>query len=92
MKPSDALAIELGPNQSVMAEINSSGDFKTIWDRTKPDEVELARNAFRAAKTKGFMAYKVEGKEGKRGEVLHDFDPDAERIILAPPMRGGMRA
>lgn len=89
MKPADILQTELGPTQSVMAVMNELGDKKTIWDRANPVEVEAAKNEFRFFKEKGYMAYKVEGKEGRRGEILHAFDPEAERIIFAPPMKGG---
>jgi hypothetical protein len=90
MKPSDVLSTELAPNHGVMAVINESGDKKTIWDRNNATEVEAARNEFDFFKGKGYMAYKVEGKEGRRGEVLREFDPAAERIIFAPAMQGGL--
>jgi hypothetical protein len=85
----DILDIELGPNQGVIAEINSSGDTKIIWARDNPMEVEIARAAFDKAKRSGFAAYTVEGKEGRKGRVIGEFDVEAERIILAPPMAGG---
>lgn len=66
-----------------------AGDVKIIWDRTKKPEVEEAERTFKNLKKKGYLAYKVEGKDGEKGEVLHDFDPNAERIILSPAMQGG---
>ena len=89
MKPSDALAIELGPNQSCMAVMNETGDKKTIWDRTNSVEVAAARAEFDHFKKAGYMAYSVTGKDGSRGQVMGAFNPEAERIIFAPPMRGG---
>lgn len=83
---------ELGPTQSVMAVIDQTGDTKTIWDRTKPDEVAAARETFKALKAKGYIAYHVKsgrGDEGQRGEVMPNFDPEAERMILSPKMVGG---
>lgn len=80
---------QLGPNQSIMAALDKSGDTKIIWDRTKPAEVEAARASFDALKKKGYAAYAVKGEEGKKGAVLHSFDPDVERVILAPQMIGG---
>lgn len=78
----------LGPTQSVMATMNSTGDLKTIWDRTKPAEVDEARVQFDSMRRRGYMAYKVTDK-GARGEVIDKFDPTAQSIILAPPMQGG---
>ena len=53
--------------------------------------MEAAREEFKHFKGKGYMAYKVEGegRRARRGEVLAEFDPTAERIIYAPAMRGG---
>lgn len=86
--PADVLKIELGPNQGVMAVMNTTGDKKTTWDRTNTVETEAARKEFDYFRGAGYMAYRVEG-EGKKGEVITKFDPAAERIIFAPPMRGG---
>ncbi len=89
MTPKEILETALGPTQSVMAVMNEQGDKKTIWDRNNETEVEAASREFTFFKGKGYMAYKVEGKEGRRGEILHEFDPSAERIIFAPQLRGG---
>lgn len=73
-----------------MAVMDRSGDLKVIWDKNNPDEVEAARKQFEELTSKKrFLAYRVEGKKGEKGEVIRTFDPDAERIILAPPMVGG---
>lgn len=68
--------------------IDQTGDTKTIWDKNNPDEVEAAKATFDRLKGKGYLAYKV-SKDGSKGEVIRDFDPDAEKIILSPPMQGG---
>jgi hypothetical protein len=85
----DAFDVKLTKGQSLLAVLDKSGDTKITWDRSKPLEIEIARAAFRKAKLDGYMAYKVSGKDGVKGEVLADFDPTAERIILAPPLAGG---
>ncbi len=81
--------MELGPNQSVLAQLDQSGDTKVIWDRTKVPEVEAARATYERLKAAGYSAYSVKGKDGEKGEVLHTFDEKAERIIMAPRMVGG---
>ena len=68
--------------------IDSTGDTKIIWDSTKPDEVEVARDTFKKLKGKGYLAYRVKAK-GDKGEIVSEFDPDAERLILAPAVAGG---
>lgn len=68
--------------------LDHTGDTKIIWDRTKEAEKEHARDTFDRFKAKGYAAYKVNNK-GDKGEVLKTFDPDAEKMILAPPTVGG---
>jgi hypothetical protein len=82
-------ATELAPDQGMLCVLNQEGDTKIIWDRRKPDEVENARRTFRHFVDKKYAAYSVKGKEGEKGEVIREFDSEAERIIFAPPMIGG---
>lgn len=65
-----------------------AGDLKVIWDADNEDEVQAAREQFDSLTAKGYMAYAVGGR-GRKGEQIRTFDPDAEKIILAPAMRGG---
>lgn len=71
-----------------MAILDHTGDTKLIWDPDKADEVEHARETFTKLKKKGYMAYSV-NRKGDKGEVMREFDPDAEKMILAPQMVGG---
>lgn len=74
----------------MMAELSERGDTKILWNKDNPDEVAAARKTFDDLVTnKRFAAFRVEGKKGKQGERMTKFDPEAERIILVPPMRGG---
>ena len=72
-----------------LAIMDRTGDTKILWDRTKPEEVENARASFDRLRRSGYLAYTVTGKDGSRGEMITEFDPNAERIILSPPMVGG---
>ena len=71
-----------------MAIIDHTGDTKLIWDPDNNAEVEAAREMFNSLRKKGHVAYKVDRK-GDKGEIITEFDKDAEKIILAPPVRGG---
>lgn len=68
--------------------LDQTGDTKIIWDPEKPDEVEHARETFNKLKKKGYLAYSV-NRKGDKGEVLREFDPEAEKMILAPQTVGG---
>lgn len=74
--------------EHIMEILDQNGDTKLIWDSTKPDEVKNAERTFRDLKAKGYVAYSVD-KKGEKGTVLNEFDEDAEKIIMAPQMRGG---
>ena len=81
--------MEVGPDQGCLICLDNQGDTKVKWHRTSVVEVEAARTVFDTLKNSGHMAYKVSGEDGLKGELLHEFDPAAERIILAPPLAGG---
>jgi hypothetical protein len=68
--------------------LDSTGDTRIEWDPSKPDEVEMARKAFQAAKDKKYLIYKTK-RNGDKGELMREFDPSAERIVCAPQTVGG---
>jgi len=68
--------------------LDSNGDTKIIWDSTKEDEVETARQAFNRLKSKGYAAFRVKAAGGK-GEQIQEFDPDTEKLIMVAPIAGG---
>lgn len=80
-----SLSIETKNKLSVM---DKTGDTKTTWDPANPVEVEIAKKTFDEFRKKGFLAFKV-NVDGKKGEQLHEFDPNARAIILTPPLAGG---
>lgn len=75
--------------RSHMAILDPTGDTKVFWDKDNPDEVANARRTFNDLRAKGFLAYKLSGRGDSKGEVLHEFDARAERIILTPAHQGG---
>lgn len=72
-----------------LATIDHTGDTKLIWDSENKDEVDNARETYNRLRKKGYVAFAVKGKNGDKGEQLKDFDPEAERIIMAPPLVAG---
>jgi len=74
---------------NIMHVLDRAGDTQITWDHTRPEEVGAARATFNRLKQDNrYLAYKV-NPGGNKGEVITEFDPDAEKIILAPPMVGG---
>ena len=76
--------------KSELAILHHTGDTKVMWSKDNPDEVEAARRQFEyLVNEKKYTAWRVTGKDGKKDEQIREFDPDAERIILSPPVQGG---
>jgi hypothetical protein len=86
-----AEAPEVDPATSGMMEIIDSraGDLKIIWDRSKPAEVDAAMETFEALRAQGYTAFLVKDKDGKQGDKVTSFDPNAERLIFIAPLAGG---
>ncbi|MHA2323129.1 MAG: hypothetical protein ACXACG_15970 [Candidatus Thorarchaeota archaeon] len=69
--------------------IDGSGDTKLIWDRDNTAEVTNARNTFNdLVKNKKFAAFSVK-KTGSKKDQVYKFDPNAEKLIMVPPIQGG---
>ncbi len=72
-----------------IAILGGKGDTKVIWDPEEKDEVQAAKKTFDGLRNKGYLAYQVDDEDASKGKQIHAFDPDAGRLILAPPMAGG---
>lgn len=68
--------------------LDKKGDTKIVWDREVAAEVEAARTTFDTLKKKGFYGYSVK-KTGEKKDLITAFDPSAEKLIMAPMMKGG---
>lgn len=72
-----------------MLVLDQTGDTKIIWDSENRDEVDNARRTFEDLTKKGYLAFKVKGEKGEKGEQVRTFEAGLERLILVPPMVGG---
>lgn len=68
--------------------MDNTGDTKVSWDKDVPAEVKVARDIFGKMKKQSYAAYKTDGRGGK-GEVIHEFDPEVEEIVMMKPLVGG---
>jgi hypothetical protein len=80
--------LELVEGTHVMQYMSDEGDSRIIWDPANQEEVDAARATFDRLTKKGYQAYAVR-RGGEKGERVREFDPAAERLILAPATRGG---
>ena len=68
--------------------MDTTGDTKLIWNASNQAEVDAAKDMFKSLKKKKYIAYSV-GDDGKKDEIIHEFDPNLEKIIMIPPIVGG---
>jgi hypothetical protein len=68
--------------------MDRTGDSRFGWDPNNAEEVRLAREHFDSLRGKRYLAYRVNA-QGGRGETIHEFDPAAREIIMAPQTVGG---
>lgn len=73
---------------SLMEVMDPSGHSKHIWDAGIPAEVDAARELFKTLVKKGYRAFHVKG-DGEEGKQMNEFDPQAGKLIMVPPLRGG---
>lgn len=66
----------------------TAGDTHLMWDATNEDEIAAMKAAFDKLRKKGYLAFAVAAK-GEKGVQVHEFDPKAAKLIMAPPMAGG---
>jgi hypothetical protein len=80
---------EIQAGLGALSIMGREGDTKYIWDKTKPVEVEAARALFATLTKQNYLAFRATGSKGEAGEQIREFDPDVERIIFTPQLRGG---
>src|SRR5262245_19867281 len=81
---------EIPDHLSAAGVLGKQGDVKIIWDANKPDDVAAAKLVFDELRSKNYLAFKVKGDNGdKDDEQIHEFDPNARRMILTPQMQAG---
>lgn len=81
------------PGRGILSYLDpAEGDVRLTWEPGNTEDIETARRAFSDLRGKGYLAYKV--TPGRRGaepqrEQIRRFDPEAEQIVLTPPLAGG---
>ena len=74
--------------------MDATGDQRIMWDPHRPEEVKHAKEMFdkmtkpASQGGSGYLAYSV-SEDGSRDAIIREFDPAAEKVNLAPPLRGG---
>lgn len=83
-----AVGSPAGKFRGEMWELDDTGDTRIQWDPGDADQVAAAKKKFADLKARGYRAFAVK-KSGSPGELLDEFDPMEERIIMSPHHVGG---
>lgn len=73
---------------SELSVVDNTGDTKYTWDIDNQDEVDVVAETFRRLKRKNYLAYSVKNN-GKKNEIIREFNPELGKIIMIPPVVGG---
>jgi hypothetical protein len=68
--------------------MGKGGDKELPWNPTDREQLDDARFVFETLLHEGYQAYSLE-ENGRTGELLQRFKPEAHEIVLAPRFRGG---
>jgi hypothetical protein len=68
--------------------MGKGGDKEIPWDPTDREQLDDARFVFETLVREGYQAYSLEAN-GRTGELVRRFQPEAHEIVLAPRFRGG---
>ena len=68
--------------------LGTDGDREMPWNPADSGQLAAVRGAFEALLRAGYQAYSLDAN-GRTGEQLRQFTPDAAEIVLAPRFRGG---
>ncbi len=64
------------------------GDERLVWDKERGQQAKEAKKKFLEYLKKGHKAYSVD-IDGKKNKRIHEFDVDAEEILMIPPTAKG---
>lgn len=67
--------------------LGKGGDMKISWNSRSEIEIAAAKETFEKRIKDGWSAFR--DKHGIKGDKIKIFDPEAERIVLIPPISGG---
>lgn len=84
----DASALSWFPDMCVIRIINQKdGDKRIVWDGGSFDEIRDAKELFDNLIEEGMIPYCVDPNGKKSPEVMTEFDPGAEEVVMSEDKR-----
>ena len=78
--------MEETPKRHVLRELDVTGDTQHHWTPGDKASTALVADRFVELLGMGHTAFRMEGNQGT---IIRKFDPEAETIIVTPPLIGG---
>ena len=70
--------------ENVLKILNEKGDERIVWKKEDGRAAKQAKKKFEEFLKKNYMAYSVDSR-GRKNRRIHEFDVDAEEILMVPP-------
>jgi hypothetical protein len=77
------------PRRAELSILGPQGDTTLTWDPAKPIEVETARAKYGELVKQGYTGFELAKGSQEKGELIREFNPRAERILMVPQAAGG---
>ncbi len=68
--------------------LKDDGETKFEWDPISKNDMKQANTIFEEMTQIGYIACRTK-RDGSQSELIREFDPKAETIMLIPPIIGG---
>lgn len=72
---------------SMLRILSREGDTVLEWTKDDAKSIAAVKREFDSLIASGYQAFKVDSPT--EGEVIRNFDPEAETVIMTVPMVGG---
>ena len=72
--------------------LDATGHTTKRWDESNEAEMQVVQRLFADLTTKGYKAFsvnKVAGRNEIATKSMKAFDPEAEKMLLVPPIQAG---
>ena len=69
--------------------LDRSGDTETRWSPDDSVLTKAAKEKFDKYRGYGYSAWSVDPQDESKAELVKDFDPQAEELLLMPQFKGG---
>jgi hypothetical protein len=74
--------------KGIIKVLDSNGHTTVEWNESE-EQIATAKEVFDNQVAAGYMAFVIDQRDKSKGRLLTEFDPEAEEILITPPIYGG---